>query len=208
MSNNAVYFWRTTFCMKKLLALLSFFVAFTSFAQDKPEGLFINSKAPDFKLKDQNDELVSLKELRKKGQTVVIFYRGNWCPYCNRQLKGLQDSLQLIRDKGAQLVAITPESTTGIDSTLTKTGATFSILSDEGGKLAAAYQVAFKVDERTVNRYKMAGIDLLKTNNQKEAVLPVPAVYIINKDGAVTYRYFDDNYKKRVSVKEILANIK
>ncbi|HVF95835.1 MAG TPA: peroxiredoxin-like family protein [Flavisolibacter sp.] len=194
--------------MKKLLSLLSLLTVLITSAQDKPEGLFINSKAPDFKLKDQNDEEVSLKELRKKGQTVVIFYRGNWCPYCSRQLRGLQDSLQLIRDKGAQLVAITPEATKSIDSTLTKTGATFSILSDEGGKLAAAYQVAFKVDDRTVNRYKMAGIDLLKNNNQKEAVLPVPAVYIINKEGTVTYRYFDENYRKRLSVKEILAHIK
>lgn len=194
--------------MKKLLFFFSLLIATAATAQDKPEGLFINSKAPDFKLKDQNDEDVSLKDLRKKGQTVLIFYRGYWCPYCNRQLRALQDSLQLIRDKGAQLVAITPEMKTGVDSTLTKTGATFSILSDEGGKLAAAYQVAFKVDERTVNRYKMAGIDLLKNNNQKEATLPVPAVYIINKEGTVAYRYFDDNYRKRVSVKEILANLK
>ena len=120
----------------------------------------------------------------------------------------MQDSLQLITAKGAQLIAITPEAKTGIDSTITKTGAVFPILYDEEGKMAAAYQVSFKVDDRTVNRYKMAGIDLLKNNNQKEAVLPVPAVYIINKEGTITYRYFDDNYRKRVSVKEILANIK
>ncbi|HEY0042669.1 MAG TPA: peroxiredoxin-like family protein [Flavisolibacter sp.] len=194
--------------MKILFAVLSFFVVLMAAGQDKPEGLFINSKAPDFKLKDQSGVEVSLKELRKKGQTVLIFYRGNWCPYCNKQLKGLQDSLQLITEKGAQLIAITPETKGGIDSTVAKTGAIFPILYDEEGKLAAAYQVSFKVDEKTVNRYKMAGIDLLKTNNQKAAVLPVPAVYIINKEGTITYRYFDDNYRRRVSVKEILANIK
>jgi peroxiredoxin len=194
--------------MKKLFALLSFFIAIATLAQDKPEGLFINSKAPDFKIKDQSGVEVSLKELRKKGQTVLIFYRGNWCPYCNKQLRGLQDSLQLITEKGAQLVAITPEAKTGIDSTIAKTGAVFPILYDEEGKLAAAYQVGFKVDEKTVNRYKMTGIDLLKNNNQKQAVLPVPAVYIINKEGTITYRYFDDNYRRRISVKEILANIK
>jgi peroxiredoxin len=194
--------------MKILFAVLSFFVVLMAAGQDKPEGLFINSKAPDFKLKDQSGVEVSLKELRKKGQTVLIFYRGNWCPYCNKQLKGLQDSLQLITEKGAQLIAITPETKGGIDSTVAKTGAIFPILYDEEGKLAAAYQVSFKVDEKTVNRYKMAGIDLLKTNNQKAAVLPVPAVYIINKEGTITYRYFDDNYRRRVTVKEILANIK
>lgn len=194
--------------MKTLFFLFSFFALVTASAQDKPEGLFINSKAADFRLKDQNDEWIALKDLRKKGPVVVLFYRGYWCPFCNKQLKGLQDSLQLIKDKGASLVAITPESSVGIDTTIIRTGATFPLLTDVDGKMAAAYGVAFKVDDRTVNRYKMAGIDLLKTNNQKEATLPVPAVYIVNKEGSVTYRYFDDNYRKRVSVKEILANIK
>jgi peroxiredoxin len=195
--------------MKKILfSLFASFVVLIAAAQDKPEGLFINSKAPDFKLKDQSGVEVSLKELRKKGPIVLIFYRGNWCPYCSKQLKGLQDSLQLITAKGAQLVAITPEASAGIDSTISKTGAVFPILFDEGGKLASAYEVGFKVDEKTVNRYKMAGIDLLKANQQKEAVLPVPAVYIINNEGTITYRYFDQNYKKRLSVQEILKNIK
>ena len=193
---------------KALVTIFSFFIVCAVFAQEKPEGLFINSKAPDFKAKDQNGNEVVFKDLRKKGDVVVVFYRGNWCPYCNKQLKGLQDSLQLITATGAQLIAITPEAQPGIDSTIAKTGAIFPILHDEDGKLAKAYQVSYKVDDRTVNRYKMTGIDLLKTNNQKEAVLPVPAVYIINKEGSITYRYFDENYRKRVSVKEILANIK
>lgn len=194
--------------MKKLFSLLSILFAIVAYAQDKPEGLFINSKAPDFRLKDQNDEWVSLKDLRKKGPVVVLFYRGYWCPYCNRELKSLQDSLKLIKDKGATLVAISPETSVGIDSTIGRTGATFSLLSDQDGKLADAYQVALKVDDKTVNRYKMAGIDLLKTNNQKEAVLPVTAVYIVNKEGTVTYRYFEENYRKQPPVTEILKNIK
>ena len=188
--------------------LLSLVIVLSASAQEKPEGLFINSKAPDFALKDQYGATVTLKDLRKKGQTVILFYRGNWCPYCNKELKAFQDSLSLILTKNTQLIAITPEAKEGIDSTVRKTGAVFPILSDEGGKTLAAYQVAFKVDDRTINRYKMAGIDILKTNNQKEAVLPVPAVYIVNTEGTVTYRYFDDNYKRRVSVKEIIANIK
>ena len=191
-----------------VIFLLTVFALSSASAQEKPEGLFLNSKAPDFKLKDQSGIEVSLKELRKKGQTVVIFYRGNWCPYCSRQLKNLNDSLALIIAKGAQLVAITPEASAGIDSTITKTGAVFPILYDEGSKMAAAYQVSYKVDDRTVSRYKMTGIDLLKNNGQKQVVLPVPAVYIINTEGTVTYRYFDENYKKRVSVAEILKNIK
>jgi peroxiredoxin len=193
--------------MKKILAgILSLFILTTVFAQEKPEGLFINSKAYDFKAKDQNGADVSLKDLRKKGPVVVLFYRGSWCPYCNKELKRFQDSLQFIVAKGAQVVVITPETKEGVDSAVAKTGATFPILYDEDMKIAGNYHVAFKVEDKTVGRYKNAGIDLLKNNNQKkEAWLPVPAAYIVNKEGSVSFRYFNEDYKKTVSVKDILA---
>ena len=155
---------------KTIFFLLSFFIVFIAFSQDKPEGLFINSKAPDFALKDQYGATVTLKDLRKKGQTVLLFYRGSWCPYCNRELKAFQDSLGLILTKKAQLIAITPESTEGIDSMVKKHSVVFPILYDEGAKTLQAYQVAYKPDEKTVSRYKMAGIDLLNKNKQKEVV--------------------------------------
>lgn len=186
-----------------LFVLLSV-TGLVSFAQEKPEGLFINSKAADFKATDQNGTEIVLKDLRKKGPVVIMFYRGYWCPYCNKALKRINDSLQLIKDKGATLIAITPEGKQGVDSTIAKTGATFSIITDEGMKISTNYGVNFKVDERTVGRYKNAGIDLLALNHQKDAVLPVPAVYIINRDGAVTFRYFNEDYRKRIAVKDIL----
>lgn len=193
--------------MKNVVVTL-FAALFVLAAQaQKPEGLFINSKAPEFKLKDQSGVDVSLKELRKKGPVVLLFYRGNWCPFCNRELKAFQDSLSLVQAKGAQVVAITPETEEGIDSTVKKTGAIFPILRDEDMKVATNYQVAFQVDDRTLTRYKVGGIDLLKQNGQKVAMLPVPAVYIINREGSVTFRYFDENYRNRVSVKEIVKNI-
>lgn len=194
--------------MKRLFFLCCALIALTTLQAQKPEGLFINSKAPEFKLKDQNDNWVALKDVRKKGPVVLLFYRGAWCPFCNRQLKDFQDSLFLLKDKGAQVIALTPEKQAGIDSTIQKTGAAFPILHDEDMKVSKAYEVAFAIDEKTVNRYKMSGIDLLQVNNQKTAMLPVPAVYIINTEGSVIFRYFDENYRKRVSVNEILRHIK
>ncbi|MFL5808731.1 MAG: peroxiredoxin family protein [Flavisolibacter sp.] len=193
---------------KALVTVFSLFMLFWAFAQDKPEGLFINSKAPDFKAKDQNGNEVALKDLRKKGNVVVVFYRGNWCPYCNREIKRVQDSLELIKAKGVQLVAITPEAEEGIDSTVAKTGATFPVIYDKDMKISNGYKVAFKVDEKTVTRYKNSNpsIDLLKTNKQvKDAYLPVPAIYIINTEGSVIFRYFEEDYKKRLSVKDLLS---
>lgn len=194
--------------MKRILIILfSFFIFNFSFAQEKPEGLFINSKVPDFKAKDQNGNNVVFKDLRKKGNVVVVFTRGSWCPYCNHYLKRLQDSLDLIKAKNAQLLVITPEAERGIDSVIAITGATFPVIYDSAMKISVGYHVAYKVDDRTLARYKNSNpsIDLLKINNQaKDAYLPITAVYVVNNEGSVTYRYFDEDYKKRVSVKEIL----
>ena len=202
----ADYIW---FIMKHLFSILFIFSTIICFGQNKPEGLFINSKAPDFKLKDQNGVEQNLKELRKKGPVVILFYRGHWCPYCNRELSRFQDSLQLITDKGATVIAITPEAADGISKTVQKTAAGFPILHDAEMKTSLAYKVSYEVDEKTRNRYKSFGNDLAIINQQKTGVyLPVPAVYVINKEGSVTYRFFEADYKKRPFVKDILAEIK
>jgi peroxiredoxin len=176
-------------------------------SQEAPEGLFIASKAPDFKAKDQNGNEVKLKDLLKKGKVVLLFYRGYWCPYCNRQLSKLNDSLHLIAEKGATVVAVTPEKPDYIDSTLSRTKARFSILYDEGMKIMKAYDVEFEVQENVLTRYRNAGIDIEKNNGSNGKYLPVPAVYIIDKESTVTYRFFNQDYRKRPTVKELLDNL-
>jgi len=198
--------------MKRILAtVFSLFIFHFAFAQEKPEGLFINSKAPDFKARDQYGNEIVFKDLRKKGNVVVVFTRGSWCPYCNKFLRKLQDSAELIKAKHAQLIIITPETKEGIDSTIAKTGAAFPIIYDSAMKITNGYNGSYRVEEKTVVRYKNSNpsIDLLKINNQrKDAYLPITAVYIVNDEGSVTFRYFDEDYKKRVSVKEILQALK
>jgi peroxiredoxin len=176
-------------------------------SQEAPEGLFIASKAPDFKAKDQLGNEVKLKDLLKKGKVVLLFYRGYWCPYCNRELSRLNDSLHLIAEKGATVVAVTPEKPDYIDSTLSKTKARFSILYDEGMKIMKAYDVEFEVQENVLTRYRNAGIDIEKNNGSNGKYLPVPAVYIIDKESTVTYRFFNQDYRKRPTVKELLDNL-
>lgn len=179
------------------------------FGQEKPEGLFINSKAPDFKATDQYKNEIRLKDVLKDSLVVLVFYRGQWCPFCNRQLKKLEDSLSLINGKGARLIAVSPEKPEYISKTIEKTGASYPLLYDKDMKIMKAYAVSFEVDEKTVSRYKNADIDLAEANGQKEKVyLPIPAVYIISKEGTILYRFFDSDYKKRPSVKEIINNLK
>lgn len=194
--------------MKRVfITLCTFFFFCTVYSQKTPEGLFINSKAPDFKAKDQSGLEVHLKDLLKKGEVVLVFYRGQWCPYCNRELKRLADSVQQIIAKGATLVAVTPEKPASINTTIEKTSATYSILYDKGLKIMKAYDVAFEVDGNTLTRYRNTGIDIEANNGENGKYLPVPAVFIIDKQSTIRYRYFEPNYKKRPSVKEILDNL-
>ena len=195
--------------MKRILLLVFFLhAAYFLVAQEAPEGLFINSKAPNFKAKDQNGNEVELKELLKKGKVVLIFYRGQWCPYCNMFLKKLEDSLQMITDKGATLVAITPELPENISKTIEKTKAAYSILYDEELKIMKAYDVEFEVPENVLTRYRNTGIKIDENNGKKNGnFLPVPATYVIDKQSTIIYRFFQSDYKRRPSVGEILNNL-
>ncbi len=191
--------------MKKIILTLSVVIATLAIhAQNAPKGLNVNDKAPNFSAKNQDGKLVSLQEKLKSGPVVLIFYRGQWCPYCNRQLKNLEDSLSFITAKNAMLIAVTPEKPENISKTIEKTKATYPVLFDDSLKIMKSYDVAFAVDPKMKERYKGYGIDFDEVNGTNGANLPVPAVYIINKKGMIIYKYFDADYRKRPSVKEIL----
>lgn len=194
--------------MKTFTILIAFVLSgYFVFGQEAPEGLFLNSKAPDFKAKDQYGKDIRLKDLLKKGKVVLVFYRGEWCPYCNKNLQRLEDSLQLIIDKGATLVAVSPEQPESIAKTIEKTKAKYSVLHDENLKIMKAYEVEFEVPENALKRYRNGGIKIDEINGKNGNYLPVPATYIIDKESTITYRFFNQDYKKRPSVKEILDHL-
>jgi peroxiredoxin len=196
--------------MKSIVAfLIAILLIGNSFAQmaAKPEGLKVGDMAPDFTATNQDGKTVQLKNLLTKGDVVILFYRGQWCPYCNKQLSKINDSLAAITAKGATVLAITPETEENVTKTLKKTKASFDILSDKGLAIMNSYKVSFAVDEKTIGKYKGYGIDFEKANGANGANLPVPATYIIGKDGKVKYVFFNTDYSKRASVKDILDNL-
>ena len=85
-----------------------------------PEGLTVNSIAPDFIAKNQYSKEILLYDILKKQKVVLFFYRGNWCPFCNVYLRDMQDSLHLILDKNAAVIAVSPESTENLQHTVNK----------------------------------------------------------------------------------------
>ena len=192
--------------MKKLL--LSSFALLITLQLFAQEPLKVGDKAPLFNLKDNAGKAIDLNKILKENRSVVLFfYRGQWCPHCNKHIKNLQDSLQLLSAKGAYVIGVSPETSAGIDKTIAKTKASFSIISDRDYKLMKAYKVDYVMEPGLADRYKKGGLDVAMANGQTDYVLPVPATYIINKDGKIKYVFFDKDYKKRPSVKNLQANL-
>jgi len=188
---------------KYLLIAVCVFLTLNLLAQT---GLKNGDVAPKFTAVDNAGKTLSLKSLLNSHKAVVLFfYRGQWCPYCNKQIKELQDSLQLLTGKGAYVVGVTPETSENINKTIDKTHASFSIIQDKGYTIMKAYQVNYTVDAELLGKLKNYGVDLEKNNGNTDHVLPVPATYVIDQSGKITYVHFDKDYTKRPSVKSIIA---
>ena len=193
--------------MKKYIFILFAATILLSFTDSEPKGLQLGELAPNFTALNQDSKQINLHEMLKSGPVVLLFYRGEWCPYCNKQLKQLEDSLSYITKKGAKVIAVSPEKHENIIKTIKKTNASYSVVSDENTSIMNAYKVNFELDSIAKIKYKGYGIDLNDRNGTNGYNLPVPAVYIINKEGRITYRYFDTDYKKRASVQEIINHL-
>ncbi len=198
--------------MQKMMYGLSFLLLVSTlvFAQTEtiyPAGLKAGDTAPDFAAKDQNGKMVTLKEVLKNDQVVILFYRGEWCPYCNKQLRNFSDSLGMFTAKGARVLAVTPETAGNVKRTIEKTKTAFQVIEDEGMNIMKLYKVNFEVDEKIIAKYKGYGIDFDKANGSNGANLPVPATYVIGKDGKIKYVFFNPDYRKRAFVKDILENL-
>ncbi|MEO9894025.1 peroxiredoxin-like family protein [Aurantibacter sp.] len=162
-------------------------------------GLKVGEKAPDFKLPNALGKEVLLSEELKKGIVVIKFYRGEWCPICNLDLREIQMKLPEIKSLGASLLAISPQNP---DSALTakeKNELDFEVLSDANQEVIKAYNLQFDPGEDYHNRR-----DLSLLNGNGSITLPVPATFIINKDGIVEAAHVEANYTERMRASEVL----
>ncbi len=187
--------------MKAYIISITLFLSLGLFGQ---EELPIGSKAPGFSATDNNGLKIELNELLQKGPVVVTFYRGEWCPHCNNYMRNLQDSLDMIGQYQATVIAITPESEMYIDESIDKTGATFSILWDENHQIMDEYKVTFKLGGSKNLMYKVGGINVTKQSGSDHRMLPVPATYIIGMDGLIKGSFYNEDYTLRMPVIDIL----
>lgn len=172
---------------------------------EKAQGLQPGIMAPLFTAMDADSIEYSLGDELSKGPVVVIFYRGHWCPHCNKHLQRVQDSLHLIYATGASVVAISPQKPEYLDLMKQKTGAAFSLLYDEDYTISEAYDVTFTPEARQLFTYnKILMANLKKSQSDDTQRLPVPATYIIDTNGIIAWRQFDPDYKKRSTIEAIL----
>lgn len=165
-------------------------------------------QAPDFELPDHRGGTVRSIDLLARGPLVVSFYRGEWCPYCNLELKALQDKLPEIEDLGASLVAISPQTPDHSKNSADKNEVSFDVLSDAGNAVARKFGLVFTLAEEVRPIYDKFGVDLPEFNGADTFELPIPATYVIASDGRIIKAFVDANYVARLEPEDVVAALK
>lgn len=189
-----------------------------AFAQaDLPNGVAARAEdakpitsgpVPDGPLQTLEGKATTLHDVLGGKPTVLIFYRGGWCPFCMRHLADLETVLPDLKKTGVQLVAISPDLPEELGKSADKNKLEYALFSDSKVDLIKKFGLAFRVDDQTVERYKGFGIDLDRASGESHHVLPVPAVYVVDAKGVIQYVHTNPDYRKRLKGTEVLEAAK
>lgn len=167
-------------------------------------ALDLGAKLPDVALTDATGQPVQLGVLHAGKPTVIIFYRGGWCPYCNLELREWQRLLNQLQGSGAQLIAISPQLPDNSLSTAEKNELKFPVLSDSSLAAANAFGIAFELAPELVELYSKVGNDLPTINGNGQWVLPIPATFVFDALGVLVYRNVESDYRLRAEPTDVL----
>lgn len=168
--------------------------------------LLIGQHVPYIELADSDYE--SFSEVLDGKPTILFFYRGGWCPFCNVQMGQLQAVEKDLSKMGYQLIGISTDSSEILKESIKDKKLSYQLLSDYHSKISQAFGLAYFTSEKTTKTY-LKIMDLsnpLQKNKQgqERLVLPAPAIYVIDKDGLVHFQYVNPNYKTRIDPKLLL----
>ena len=173
--------------------------------QVKP--LLIGSSLPKATLRGIDGAPIKISQLSAGKASVLVFYRGGWCPYCNTQLSDLRKLVQPLKERGVNLVAISPDQPAELFKSVEKNSLDYQLYSDTSAQAIEGFGIGFKLDDATVQKYAGYGIDLEKSTGQTHHILPVPSVFLIDTNGIVQFSYVNPNYRVRVSAAVVLAAV-
>jgi peroxiredoxin len=171
------------------------------------EILNLGDEAINFALPKADGNEVSLTELLKSGPVILNFFRGNFCEFCQLELKAMQRSYLEFQRHNATLVGISP----GFVSirTVGESGSSaysYSILSDVGNRVAAAYGLRFKVSDELVNMFIALGMDMTEIfGENEESTLSIPATFVVNTNNKIIFKFANTDYTKRAEPADIIA---
>lgn len=192
-----------------LIALVLTSLSFSAFALDRTKiaddpqdvtPLLIGQKIPNTHLLTVEGDPVSLKAFIMQKPTVLIFYRGGWCPYCTQQLAGIKDIENELSELGYQILAISPETPAQLQEQKLQSQFVVQLLSDPGLETIRGFGIGFYLPLVTEKLYETKmGITLTDEKSSGRAVLPAPAVFILDQKGVVRFSHVNPDYKIRLS---------
>lgn len=157
----------------------------------------VGAKAPSFQLQNQDKELASSSALLERGRLVLCFIRGRWCPFCVGQMEAMNHMLPQIEESGAALVAISPQTVKQSFFMHDQHKLRFPLLSDAGNNVARQFGLVYRVPAAQQAVYRQAFVNLPFTNGDDSWELPIPATYILDRDGTVLYASANEDYTER-----------
>ena len=194
--------------MKKLLFISLVFIGCTNqlsipLVAEDISPILIGETLPNANFQNPKGEYVQLKALLDEKPTVLVFYRGGWCPYCNVQLSGLVEIEEDVLELGYQIVAISPDDYKNLKSTIENNSTKYKLLSDPNGKFIKEIGIAFKTSSSLKEYISGKG-----QKGEASSVMPAPTVMIVDKKGVIKFEYINPNYKERISGDMLLSILK
>ena len=171
------------------------------------KSIKIGETIPNFSLENAKNEVVNSSDILKNGKMIIAFYRGSWCPYCNLELKALQEKISEFKEKNATLVAISPQSPDNSLTVIEKHHLTFEVLTDKDNVFAKQLGIVFELQDFVLPYYHALGIDLSSFNKNADNSLPIPAVFVVNESSKIIYKFADANYMNRIDIDELLKTL-
>ncbi|HUO58812.1 MAG TPA: peroxiredoxin-like family protein [bacterium] len=163
---------------------------------------------PNGELTTLKGKKVELKTLVSQKPSILIFYRGGWCPYCNLQMGQLVKIEPDLMKMGYQLLAITPDKPGSLRESLKKHGINYTLLSDRTMGLTRQFGLAYRLDPQTLEKMKGFGVDLEKSTGNALHELPVPAAFVVDTKGTIHFVYYNADIKVRVNPDDLMKAAK
>ncbi|MCH6259255.1 AhpC/TSA family protein [Puniceicoccaceae bacterium K14] len=170
--------------------------------------ILIGSDAPNAAVLDSEGKSVELAEIYDGKPTIVVFYRGGWCPYCNTHLQELVEVEPQLIELGYQIIALSPDAPSKLQESTEKGGLNYSLFSDSPHKAAEAFGIAFTLEPKTLERYKKKDRLGGWSDGVNQDKLPVPSVFIVTGDQKIAFQYVDPNFRSRMPGDLLLAAAK